>query len=654
MELGSTMRERAFTAESVCSAPASAQERVSLVRARVANGNEAVAWAAAAAGVRYFSHYPGSPVNLVEPTLKRISKDRGAAIVFNDALNEHVAALAAAGASFSGVRSLLVMKHVGLNVAADPLNYIGYTGVKGGMVVVVGTDPGANASTGEEDVHWYVPMMNLPLYEPASPGDAYRAVLEAFDTSERHQLPVLVFLPVRLCYGSEVIEVADPSAGPTKKPHFEKDKDRYINVGERACRNHRRLVEKIEAMGREPGRCRTFFNPDAKTGVITRGLTFGHVYESVERLGLEQRVHLLQMDLVYPLPRRTVLEFLRGKEEAIVIEDQDGFLENQIASSLFNDVDCRIDGKKHFPSVGEIGFAQVHAFLSGKFGVQPEPAPPTWPATQIPERLGAFCEGCSHRGAYYAIETALEGRDGIVGGDIGCSSLPPFHADWLMCMNAGIGVAQGMAQVLDEQVVVSTGGDGSFFHAGLISLQSAVQNGINLIHVVFDNGFVAMTGHQASPTTGRRFDHHALLKAIGVHRVIDASASKPSVLAAKLRAELGRGGVRVFWIEGECSRRPSAFRTFLRKTRKLTIDHRACGSCTLCYDRFGCPAIERVQPGSSDLFIDAERCARCGTCLDVCPRGAISTRFACSTGDVLRHAFEYVRQTLAEGGRGVA
>ena len=145
---------------------------------RHVNGNEAVAWAALEAGVDYFSHYPGSPVNLIEPALRRLAADRGDHIHFNDALNEHIASLAAAGASFCGARSLVVMKHVGMNVAADPLNYIGYTGVKGGMVIVVGTDPGANSSTGEEDTHWYVPQINYPLFEPTTIQEVHRYVKE--------------------------------------------------------------------------------------------------------------------------------------------------------------------------------------------------------------------------------------------------------------------------------------------------------------------------------------------------------------------------------------------------------------------------------------------------------------------------------------------
>ena len=171
------------------------------------NGSEAVAWAALTAGVDYFAHYPGSPINMVEPSLKALVKQFGLRVTINDALNEHVAALACAGASYCGARSLLVMKHVGMNIAADPFNYLGYTGVRGGMVVVVGTDPGANSSTGEEDTHWYSRQTSFPLLEPTSVREVFRYVKEGFDLSERYAVPVLVFVPGRLCFNADRLKL---------------------------------------------------------------------------------------------------------------------------------------------------------------------------------------------------------------------------------------------------------------------------------------------------------------------------------------------------------------------------------------------------------------------------------------------------------------
>ncbi len=201
---------------------------------KLVSGNEAIAWGALVSGVEYFSHYPGSPVNLVEPSLLDLTVAFGAQVIINDALNEHVAALSAAGASLSGARSMVVMKHVGMNIAADPFNYVGYTGVKGGMVIVIGTDPGATCSTGEEDVHWYLPQINFPLLEPTSVPEIFTDVCDAFTLSERYELPVVLFVPTRLCYASSMISIPEKIAAPAQAHRFEKDRDAYINVGQNA------------------------------------------------------------------------------------------------------------------------------------------------------------------------------------------------------------------------------------------------------------------------------------------------------------------------------------------------------------------------------------------------------------------------------------
>ncbi len=466
---------------------------------KLLNGNEVIAHAALHSGVDYFSHYPGSPVNFIEPSLKKLAKIHKTPITFNDSLNEHVAALSAAGASFCGARSMLVMKHVGLNIAADPLNYIGYTGIKGGMLIIVGTDPGANSSTGEEDVHWYIPQFNFPLFEPTSISETFSLVEEAYKLSEKQEIPVVIFMPVRLCNHSDYVEC--PEYSPKKKIefYFEKDKEKYINVGQRAIQNHKKLLAKIDVISSIVHKEKRFFSEDAKIGIISRGLCLGHAHESIVKLGLESELELLNIERVFPINKAQILNFCNTKDEVIIIEDQDGFLENLIKMNCFNDLSAKVYGKEFFPKYGEISFNQVLDFFKDKFNKK-LPGNQLKTQIEIPERLGTFCEGCPHTAAFFAIDQALKGVDGIIGGDIGCSSLPPFRADWLMCMNAGIGISQGMAHILENQVVISTGGDGSFFHGGLLSLQSAVENKINLIHVVLDNRTIAMTGPSPSIT----------------------------------------------------------------------------------------------------------------------------------------------------------
>jgi indolepyruvate ferredoxin oxidoreductase alpha subunit len=587
------------------------------------DGNLAIAQAAIESGVSYFSHYPGSPVNQVDKHLRALSQECDASIVFNDALNEHIAVLAAAGASFSGMRSLVVMKHVGMNIAADPLNYIGYTGVNGGMVIVVGTDPGAVCSTGEEDVHWYVPQFNFPLFEPTSVAGIRECINEAFVSSEKADVPVLVFIPAALCFNVDYLPAPKPCTTAGERPlSFTKDKPRYTNVGEQAVRNHRHLVRRINEFATETGRHESRFEPTAKTGLITRGLTFGHTFEAVRELGLSNNVHLLNLERVYPLDQTLLLDFVSCKEELIVIEDQDGFVENQIKMKLFNDIDCSVQGKSIFPEAGSIGYTMVRDALAEHFSVDLPPGSKADASeTDVPERMGTYCEGCPHRATFHALESAVDLSSLTIGGDIGCSSLPPHKPDWLMCMNAGIGVSQGMSAALGTDKVISTGGDGSLFHMGLISLMSAVVNKIDLVHVLLDNSTIAMTGHQDSPSS--RLDVRALLEAVGVDQIVEAFAFRPTDLQGAIEENVGKPGVRVIWVRGACALQPDAATLERRRNRRLEIHNDRCGECRLCYETLACPAINLVPGTDKDICVEEDRCMRCGVCVDICPNDAI-------------------------------
>ena len=202
------------------------KEISSSIQQKAVTANEAVAWAALACGLDYFSHYPGSPVNTIEPFLKQLTHTFNQPVHFNDALNEHIAVLSAAGASLCGARSLVVMKHVGMNIAADPLNYLGYCGIRGGMVIVVGTDPGANSSTGEEDPHWYLPQINFPLFEPTNVQEVYQQIGLAFEMSESQGIPVVLFMPVRLCHNVSLLSLPAQFNRSLKTFYFEKNRDK--------------------------------------------------------------------------------------------------------------------------------------------------------------------------------------------------------------------------------------------------------------------------------------------------------------------------------------------------------------------------------------------------------------------------------------------
>jgi indolepyruvate ferredoxin oxidoreductase, alpha subunit len=589
------------------------------------DGNDAIAWAAQDIGVDYVAHYPGSPVNRVVDVLAKSKDDT---LVINHALNEHIAALSAMGASLCGARSLVVMKHVGLNIAADPLNYAGVIKVKGGMVVVVGTDPGARSSTGEEDVHWYAPQFNLPLLEPVSVQGIYETVKHAYRVSEQVQLPVLVFVPGRLAYQSNVIQRKKEAVVP-KDFRFIKDPHNLINVGVRAVNNHRDHFLRVQDYAQESTPVLLSFNTKASHGIVTRGATYAIVHELVVELGLQEQVHVLNIEQTYPLHVDSVLRFAEHKQKITVIEDQDGFLETMMKRELFGKVSCAIDGKNIFPAWGEITHQQVKAFLIDAFDCK-DVVDTALPITSIPtcaERPGTFCEGCPHRPVFFAIDQYLESAgatDGIIGGDIGCSSLPPHRTDWLLCMNAGIGMSQGMAQVLTDQALVSTGGEGSLFHGGLISLQSAIENNINLTHVILDNRSIAMTGHQASPSANTgHVNMRQLLESIGVTEIFEVSAFLPKQIKQAIEQAKTLAGVKVIWVTGNCALQPDAESLRRLKERTLTVDTDKCSSCTLCYSALQCPAILQA-PDTKKISIDMDSCRRCAACLDVCPNDAIN------------------------------
>ncbi len=583
----------------------------------IANGNEAIGYAALHAGVDFFAHYPGSPVNGVEPHLKHLNTQHQRGIIFNDALNEHVAALSAMGASMAGARSMLVMKHVGLNIAADPLNYVGYAGVRGGMVIIVGTDPGANSSTGEEDVHWYAKQFNLPLFEPTHIQEIYDTVIDAFDLSESLEIPVMVFVTGLICHNTAPLKPRI-AAIKTKQFGFVKDRAKYINVGNRAVVNHRQLLEKIARYGEQQHGATLYGSGQATTLCITRGNTHQHVLQALELLGLSQQVDVLNVVAVFPIPKSLMAQQLQNRTRILFLEDQDGFLENQTKMELFHLLKCDVHGKDLVPAYGEITAGQVTQILADFMGVPYQPI--TLSAVEVPERLGTFCEGCPHTSSYFAIEQAIPAETRVIGGDIGCSSLPPFKADWLLCMNAGVGISQGMRPFLPHQSIVSTGGDGSFFHAGLLSVMNAVQNQLPLLHVVFDNRSVAMTGHQTSASTS--VDYQKLIEACGVDSFTEVNAFKPIEIADVIRSKEQLQGVHVVWISGSCARIPDPVSTYRRANLYPEIQADKCGDCTLCYETLACPAI--VTNENQQFEINLDRCMRCGVCHEICPNDAIT------------------------------
>jgi indolepyruvate ferredoxin oxidoreductase alpha subunit len=609
----------------------------------LAMGNEAIARAGIEAGIGYFSMYPGTPATEIGQAFEML-KDRLPGLYVEYSANEHVSLNSAMGASWAGVRSMVAMKHVGMNVAAEPAHFLGYTGVDAGLVIVVGSDPGATSSTGEQDDRWYSLHTHLPLLEPATIQEAKDFTLSAFDLSERYSLPFVINAASRLCHNIGDLRLGPISARKGRR-EFRPNYQRYFNLFGQAVKNHQDCIDRVAALARsaDAGRFNRIIPGDASWGVVTSSVNYLYVMEALELLGLFD-VPVFKIGMTYPFPVDQLGEFARALRKLVVIEDLEGFLEFQLKRHAFDlGLRCKVVGKDMIPPSGETNPDMVLLALSSIAGmavpqrIERAAAIGDEIAATLPQRIATFCIGCPHRASVYAVLSATEG-DAIIGGDIGCytmASLPPFKAaEWCTCMNCGLSAAQGISHVSSGKPLVTFVGDSTFFHSGLQSLQNAVANDADALLIILDNRWIAMTGHQRSPTTsvdvrGRPLDAidlKELLKSLGVRRVRLVDAFDVGRLRAAIHDELKRTGMRVIIARGECALQTHRRDRYVppRTGEAYSIIRERCQRCGVCYKDFGCPAIaEAADEAGEYYFIDEEACIRCGACKTVCPNSAI-------------------------------
>ncbi len=471
------------------------------------SGDEAMALASWHAGVALGAGYPGTPSTEI---LENFSRLGGRA---QWSPNEKVALEVAIGAAFGGARALATMKHVGLNVASDPLFTVAYTGVAGALVIVSADDPGMHSSQNEQDNRRYAVAAAVPMLEPSDSQEAYDFMRAAIEISERWQIPVLLRATTRVCHSATVVQ---PRAGrdTPKTPHFARDLKGRVMVPGHARPAHRRLRQKLAEMAEWNEDCglNRVVPGGASLGIITSGISFMHAREAAP----EARV--LKLGFTHPLPMRQIAEFAKSVERCVVIEEGDPYLVEAIRAA-----GIAVSGKAEMYRFGELDVARVRRIL--RADTSPEPAPP-------PGKPPQLCEGCPYR----IVFEALRRQDCIVAGDIGCytlGALRPFEAmDSCVCMGASLGVGLGLRHVLPpEQAcrVVSVIGDSTFVHSGISGLVEMAYNPPPNGHVVIilDNATTAMTGHQEHPGTGRNLKHEPtgklvledLARSCGIRRV---------------------------------------------------------------------------------------------------------------------------------------
>jgi len=514
---------------------------VSKTDRRLLSGNEAVARAALDAGFALGAGYPGTPSTEI---LESFSELGGHA---EWAPNEKVALEVALGAAFAGARALVTMKHVGLNVAADPLFTATYTGVSGALVVVSADDPGMASSQNEQDNRRYALAAGVPMLEPSDSQEAYDLVFQAVEVSQRWQLPVLLRLTTRICHSKTVVRARELGLAAAR-PHFEHDAKARVMIPAYARPAHRRLRQKLAEIAEwnessplnriEPG--------EKALGIVTSGISYVHAREAAGGASF------LKLGMTYPLPMEKIRRFAAGVQRCLVVEEGDPYLVEAIRAAGID-----VEGKHEMYRFGELDVQRVRRILAGD--VSPEPTPPRGKPPEL-------CKGCPHR----AVFETLGKLDCIVAGDIGCYTLgvlPPFEAmDSCVCMGAAIGVGLGLRQVLPaEQArrVVSVIGDSTFVHGGITGLVEMIYNPPPTGHVllILDNGTTAMTGLQEHPGTGRTLDHKAtgrvvfedLARTLGVKRVHVVDPSKdPAGFEKLMRESLACGELVVIVARRPC------------------------------------------------------------------------------------------------------
>ena len=578
------------------------------------SANEAVAHAAAQAGCVVASAYPGTPSTEI---LENIAKFKDT-IRCEWAVNEKVAMETAIGASIAGARSLTAMKHVGLNVAMDPLMTFTYVGATGGMVIVSADDPGMHSSQNEQDNRNLAKFARAPLFEPSDSQEAYDMVKEAFEISERFQVPAIIRLTTRTSHSSSLVELGEFDPKPHPAIPYAKNIKKTIPVPMFA-RGHR-LAAQTRTTAMAEASAKSGFNkiiPGRKElGIITSAVAYQYVKE------IFPEYSILKLGWTNPLPRELVAEFAKSVEKVVVVEELDPFLEEQVRA-----MGIAVAEHKTELNMLELNADRVQNLRHELLGDVPEAKSAAAPEG-LPTRPPVLCAGCGHRGVFYV----LNKLKATVTGDIGCYTLgafPPLDAmDTTICMGASIGNAAGMKKAGMKGRICAVLGDSTFFHSGMTGILSALYNGTPVTTVVLDNRITAMTGHQDNPGTGKTLAGDAapvteigeIAKAMGYKKVVKVSADDLAALETTL-AEAMDGDEAALII----AYAPCRIAAKLTKEGLCEVDETKCKACGACF-KMGCPAMTRgkeIRPGAFQMVIDPNQCAGCKQCGQVCKFGAI-------------------------------
>ena len=566
-------------------------------------GNEAVARGMYEAGCKIVSSYPGTPSTEITEYAAKYDE-----IYCEWAPNEKVGLEVAFGASLAGARAACCMKHVGLNVAADPLFTMSYTGVNGGLVICVADDPGMHSSQNEQDSRHYAEAAKLPMLEPSDSAEAKEFCKLAFELSEKYDTPVLLRMCTRIAHSQSAVELCDPDKATLRE--YIKDPRKYIMAPANAIGRHP-IVEKRQAdiaEYAENSPLNRVEYADSDVGIITSGTSYQYVKEV-----FGDSVSVLKLGLVNPLPKNLILDFASKVRRLVVIEELDPYIENYCKA-----LGLKVDGKNILPICGE--FSQ--SLIAKAMGVETKTHANV---EKMPIRPPVMCAGCPHRGLFYV----LSKKKITVLGDIGCYTLgtaaPLSAIDSVLCMGASVSGVHGFNKARgkdSENKTVAVIGDSTFMHSGMTGLANIAYNGTNSTVIIVDNSITGMTGHQHNPTTGynikgdpaTKIDLEALCHALGINRVrvVDPYDIKATEAAIMEEISVDEPSVII-------SRRPCALLKYVKSKPSLVVDEEKCRSCKMCM-KIGCPAIS-MKAGKAK--IDSTLCVGCDLCKQLCSFDAI-------------------------------
>jgi indolepyruvate ferredoxin oxidoreductase alpha subunit len=568
-------------------------------------GNEAVARGAYEAGCRVATAYPGTPSTEITEFISRYDE------VYSEwSPNEKVALEVAIGAAIAGARSICSMKHVGLNVAADPLFTSSYTGVNAGLVIVVADDPGMHSSQNEQDSRHYARSSKVPMLEPSDSRECREFVMEAFRISETFDTPVIIRLTTRVSHSRSIVETGERQEVPLRD--YKKDVGKYVMMPAMARKRHIFVEERMKKLKEysENSALNRIEWGRRDIGIITSGISYQYAKEAFGD------VSYLKLGMVYPLPEATIREFAESVDKVIVIEELDPFLEEQI-----NAIGINVTGKDMLPLTGEYSQSLLARIFFNKDSGAGQPNNP-----DIPARPPVLCPGCPHRGVFYVLKKLKYN----VMGDIGCytlGALPPLEAmDTCLCMGASVGMAYGMEKARGKEFAgktVAVIGDSTFIHSGITGLIDIAYNGGSSTIIVLDNSITGMTGHQHNPMSGYNIkgepansvDIELLASSIGIKRVRVVDPFDLVALEKAVKEETSAGEPSLV-----IARRPCALLKNVPVNKPLRIDRDKCKYCRMCL-RIGCPAI--ADRGTYVEINDA-LCNGCTFCTGICRFDAIN------------------------------